>query len=439
MHRSITITHARIWPAVDAPVIERGYVVLREGRIEEVGEGLPDRIEGESIDVQGSLVLPGFTQTHVHCCQTLFRGLGEDLPLLPWLRTRIWPLEAAHTPATLRISAQLTCAEMIRGGTTAFLSMETVHGTEEVCEAVEASGMRAVIGHCLMDDTGGYPALAVDPEDSLDTCEQLLETWGEHDRVRVAVAPRFALSCSESAMREACIYARSRGLLLHTHASEQREEVDAVRAQTGRLNIHYLHDVGLTGPDVALAHCVHTEPSERDILADTGTRVLHCPSANLKLGSGTAPIPEYLEAGISVSLGADGAPCNNRLDMFTEMRTAALLQSPRLGPGALPARDVLRMALEEGPRVLGWGEELGRLEPGARASLIAVRTDGPHQLPDDDPASSLVYCAQAGDVHLTIVDGRILYHDGVFPTLDMERLRADTRQARRTLERQIGL
>lgn len=437
MGRDLLIKNARVWPAAGQPVIEKGSVWVRDGRIAKVGRFVAraDTV----VDADGQLLMPGLIQGHVHLCQTLFRGAGEDLPLLPWLRRVVWPLEAAHDEDSIRISAQLACAEMIRGGTTAFLSIETVRYTEFAFRAVHEAGLMGVIGHCLMDMTGGYRPLAVDTEDALAELDLLRERWGEHPRLRVGVAPRFALSCSANSMRKAADYAREHGLLLHTHASEQVAEVDLVLERTGQHNIAYLHSVGLTGPDVCLAHCVHTQPDERHLLQETGTKVLHCPSANLKLASGIAPIPEYLEMGIPVSIGADGAPCNNRLDAFMEMREAGLMQKIRLGAEALPAREIVRMATEGGAKALGWEREMGTLEVGKRANMILVDQRNVHTMPSADPATNLVYSNTASDVLMTIVDGQILYEDGALTTIDEERLRADVYRHWTKLARRAGL
>ena len=437
MSRTLHIVNGQVWPSPEADVLPGAGVRVQDGRIEAVGtlEGRADRV----IDARGGLVMPGLIQAHVHLCQTLFRGVAEDLPLLPWLRDYIWPLEAAHDPPSIRASALLGVAEMLRSGTTAFLSMETVHHTDTVLQTVSETGIMGTVCHCLMDETGGYPPLAVSTQDSLQFCDKLREEWKEHELLRVGVAPRFALSCSADSLRTAAVYARAHGLMLHTHASEQEEEVDLVRRRTGLPNIEYLHDVGLSGPDVGLAHCVHTRPREREILAETHTRILHCPSANLKLGSGVAPVPEYLGLGLAVGIGADGTPCNNRLDAFLEMRLAGLIQKPRLGPRALPARDVARMATTLGAEILNQAGHMGRLSPGRRANLIIIDQDNVHVLPSEDPAANLLYAHAASDVRLTMVNGRVLYEDGQFLTIDEDRLRRDARRERTALLQRAGL
>ncbi len=425
MSKETLIKNARVWPSAHREIIENGSILIRDGRIVKVGH-FRYRADIE-IDAGGAIAMPGLIQTHVHLCQTIFRGMAEDMALLPWLRGYIWPMEAAHDTASLRASALLACAEMIRGGTTAFMSMETTRHTRTVCEAVHESGLMGVVCHCLMDESGGYPPIAEKTEDALAYCDMLLDEWGDDPDIAIGVAPRFALSCTSDNMRTACDYARDRGLLLHTHASEQKEEVELVRKRTGLSNIEYLHSVGLTGPDVGLAHCVHTDERERDLLVQTDTRVLHCPSANLKLASGTAPIPEYLEMGLVVSLGADGAPCNNRLDQFMEMRQAGLIQKPRLGPDALSAAQLVAAATEGGARTLQREQEMGTLDAGKRANLILVDQDSVHVTPSTDPAANIVYGNVSSDVAMTIVNGRILYEDGAFTTIDIDALRAATR------------
>ncbi len=433
----VFIRNARVWPSVEADVQEGAGILIQGGKIVRVG--VFEARAGEVIDAGGRLVMPGLVQTHVHLCQAIMRGVAEDRNLLSWLRERIWPLEAAHDEETIRASARLACAEMIRGGTTAFMSFETVRYTGAAMEAVRESGLMGVVSHCLMDESGGYPPLAVPVEQALNYCDGLLGCFREEERVRLAIAPRFALSSTAENLRAAAEFARERGLLIHTHAAEQVEEVQMVRERTGLPNVEYLHSLGISGPDVCLTHCVHTEEHERRLLAETDTRVLHCPSANLKLGSGVAPIPEYLDAGLTVSLGADGAPCNNRLDGFMEMRLAGLIQKPRVGPERLKARDVVRMATENGARTLGWGDVMGRLEEGRLANLIIVDTSGWHVIPSSDPAANVVYACGADDVWLTMAAGKVLYRDGHLTGVDEEELRDDVRRQRRRLLEKAGL
>jgi len=394
-------------------------VLVRDGRVERVGE--VDAGADETIDARGCVVLPGFVQTHVHLCQTLFRGAADDLELIDWLKERVWPLEAAHDARSIRASARLAVAELVKGGTTCALTMETVRHTEEVFRVVAETGFRATVGKCMMDQGEGVPAgLQEEAENSIAESLALLDEWhgAAEGRVRYCFAPRFAVSCTRGLLERVARLARERGVMVHTHASESRAEIELVERQTGRRNVEYLDEVGIKGPHVALAHCVHLSEGELNLLAGAGTHVAHCPSSNLKLGSGVAPVAEMLERGISVSLGADGAPCNNRLDMFTEMRTAALLQKVTRGPSALPAARVLRMATLDGARALGLGDEIGSVEEGKRADLTVVNLKKLHLTPRPDVISTVVYAAEASDVRTVLVDGRILMRDGALTTID---------------------
>lgn len=412
---SLALTGATILTMNDAFEVIEGDVSVVNGRIAEVGRIDPARRHDRVVDVGGALVLPGFVQTHVHLCQTLFRGLADDRPLLDWLRMRVWPLEAAHDDRTLEAAARLAAAELLLGGTTSVLTMETVRGTDAVCEALVPTGLRAVVGKCLMDDAPDAPAaLREAARLGLDEAAALARRWhgAANGRLRMAFAPRFAVSCSRELLEGVAALSRSHGLLVHTHASEQPDEVALVRARTGLSNVEYLHQVGLTSPLLCLAHCVWVEDSEQTLMAAHDVKVLHCPSSNLKLGSGLAPVVEMRASGISVSLGSDGAACNNRLDMFTEMRLAAGLQAVRRGPGALTARDAVWMATREGARAVGLADDIGQVTPGFRADLTVVGLDSPHLWPAPDPFSAIVYGALPSDVRMTVVDGEVLVEGG---------------------------
>lgn len=418
--------------------IFQGDVWIENGRIGELGPRV-SREASTTIDACGRLVLPGFVQTHVHLCQTLMRGAADDLPLLDWLKRRIWPLEAAHDERSLRASAQLGLAELIRGGTTTVLTMETVHNTDVVFEEARRSGIRARVGKCFMNVGPGVPKRLLQPaRQALDECEALHGRWhGASDGLLgLALAPRFILSCTEKLLREADDMARTRNLLVHTHASENRDEVKQVRLLTGRGNIEAFHGFGLLHERLCLAHCVWATEREQRLLRETRTRVLHCPTSNLKLGSGIAPVWKMLQSGIPVSLGADGAPCNNNLDMFQEMRLAALLQKALHGPGAMPAATVLRMATRGGAEALGLDDEIGSLEAGKRGDVIVVNLETLHSAPATDPIGALVYSAKSTDVEACIVGGRILMKGGEVLTMDRQRILVESqRQFRRLVER----
>src|SRR5262249_41889123 len=400
----VVVTMNDRWDVVD------GDVSIRDGRIAEVAPNIDTRHD-RVIDARGGYILPGFIQTHIHLCQTLFRGFADDLRLMDWLRTRVWPMEAAHTPQTLRAAARLATTELLASGTTAVLTMETGDDTDGVFETVAESGLRATIGKCMMDarEAGVQVPARLQEQTcaSIDESVAIRKRWdGAHGgRLRAAFAPRFAVSCSRELLEAVADLSRDQQALVHTHASESRDEIAIVQQISGaRTNIEYLAAVRLTSPHLCAAHCVWVDDRDQELLADHDVKVMHCPGSNLKLGSGIGPVPEMRARGITVSLGADGAACNNRLDMFEEMRLAAILQAMRGEPGILPARDVLWMATRAGARTLGLDREIGSIEPGKKADLIVVERDRPHIAPGPDPYSTLVYAARGSDVRTTIVD-----------------------------------
>ena len=417
-------------------------VMVRDGRIAKVGR-MGGRADGQTvIDCKGLVLLPGLVQAHIHLCQTLFRGLADDLALEAWLAQRIWPLEAAHTEESVYWSAMLGAAELLLGGTTAILDMETVRHTGAAFEALEAIGLRATAGKCLMDAASNPESLREPTEQALQESADLCAKWhgAAAGRLRYCFAPRFAPSCTGPLLRAVSDLAERAGAVIHTHAAETPVELQMVKRDTGSDELGYLDSVGISGPRAALAHCVWVDKEGIARLARQQTNVVHCPSSNLKLGSGVAPIPEMLAAGCRVGLGADGAPCNNRLDAFTEMRLAALIQKPRLGPEALPAAQALELATLGGARALGLETEIGSVEVGKRADLIVLDLDGPHAQPAEaDLVSRIVYSARAADVRHAIVDGRIVVRDGVLKTADTAEIRRAANTQARRLRGAVGL
>lgn len=413
-------------------------VLVEDGRIARIAKGIrTGKRVRRTLDGSGKVMLPGFVHGHLHACQSLFRNHADGLELLDWLRERIWPMEAAHDPASLRASADLTFAELIRSGSTAALDMGTVRHTDAIFESARDCGFRLTGGKAMMDAGQGVPAaLRETTADSLAESLRLLKAWHgqENGRLQYAFAPRFVLSCTEELLREVAALAKELGVRIHTHASENPTECDLVRQRTGRDNVEYFHDLGLGGPHVTLAHCVWLTAREHRLLRDDGTVVCHCPSSNLKLASGVAKIPELLEEKVHVCLGADGAPCNNNLDMFVEMRLAALIHKPRQGPLSMPARQVLQMATLGGARALGLEEELGSIEVGKKADLILLQLSGAHCTPaGDDLASQIVYSAQSQDVRDVIIDGRIVMRDRRLLTLELDDVLAAAQQHARRI------
>jgi len=415
---------------------------IEDGVIREIAPGLIPAPAEKVIEACGRTVIPGFVQTHIHLCQTLFRGKGDDLELLDWLRKRIWPLEAAHDEESLYYSALLGLGELIRSGTTTIVDMETVRHTDAAFRAMMESGIRALSGKVMMDEKGEDipPALQEDTARSLQESVDLLEKWNGCDggRLRYAFCPRFVVSCTEPLLKEVRDLSARYGVMVHSHASENPGEIEIVQARTGYRNITYLDRIGLANERLILAHCIWLDDEEKRILRERGVHVSHCPSSNLKLASGIADTPGLIAGHVSVSLGADGAPCNNNLDMFQEMRHAALIQKPAHGPTAMDAKTVFRMATIGGARAVGMEKEIGSVEVGKKADLAILNLNDFHTFPsfDVDPISRIVYSATRADVETTIIGGKVVMEQGIMKTIDKELvLKESDRSIKRLLSR----
>jgi cytosine/adenosine deaminase-related metal-dependent hydrolase len=439
----------------------RGDLLGTDGRIAALGDdvpaalaGLPERRADEEFDASGALVLPGFVHGHLHLCQTLFRGLAEQHDLLAWLRESIWPLEAAHTEASVAASARLGLCELIAGGVTCVNDMGTVRHTAAIGAVLEASGIRALFGKALMDRGEGVPPGLVEaPRAALDEALDLARRFhgGAGGRLAVTLAPRFILSCGEALWREVAAAAGERGLVIHTHLAESPSEAREVEASVGTTAARYFAARGVLGPRFVGAHGVWLDGEETAELAAADAALVHCPGSNLKLGSGLAAVGAWRRAGIRCGLGSDGAACSNRLDTFQEMSLASLVSRVRpaaIGASAgatdvapLTARDVVALATCDGARALGLGDRIGSLAPGRQADLTVIAVDRPHHGPDPerDPYATLVHAARPSDVRLTMVEGRVLYRDGAWSTLDPADARANARAELRGLLRRADM
>jgi 5-methylthioadenosine/S-adenosylhomocysteine deaminase len=394
-----------------------------------------------SVDASGLVVVPGLVQAHLHLCQTLFRGLAEDKALLAWLRECIWPLEAAHDPDSMRASARLGIAELLLGGTTAILDMGSVHHTDTLFETALETGIRYTGGKALMDTGDGVPAgLLEQTAVALRDNDRLADDWHERadGRLRYAYSPRFVLTATFDLLRSVGARARANHILVHTHASEQREETDLVRQRFGVSNIQLLANLGLAETNACFAHCVWPEPEEFDVLASGGASVVHCPSCNMKLGSGAAPIAAYLEQGVNVALGADGAASNNRLDGWEELRLAGLLGKMRDGPRSLPAPDLFELATIGGARALGLDVDVGSIEIGKQADLAVLDLRRAHAAGPEDVYTRLVFSARAADVQLVTVGGKIVVEDGRLITFSEAEAASEAAQQRALLVKRLS-
>lgn len=390
------------------------------------------------IDASNYLLLPGFIHAHLHLCQTLFRNRAEDLTLLDWLRKKIWPFEAAHDEHSMRLSARLGISELLAGGGTTILDMGSVHHYHVVFEEAEALGLRLVGGKCMMDAGENIPAgLRESTKDSLQQSLALKKHWhgAAEGRLRYAFAPRFSLSCSEELLRAVAHYARAEACMIHTHAAETMPEEELLLKTKQQRSVDFFKHLGIAGGHCCFAHGVQLNPQERQTLAHDGTAIAHCPGSNAKLASGIAPVLELRRAGVKVGLGADGAPCNNNLDMFHEMRLAGYLQKLRHGANALPARQIVEMATIIGAACLSWENEIGSLEVGKKADLVLLKRAQLHAAPfnEEELYGQIVYAMQARDVYLTMVNGRVCYRAGEVLNVDHEQTAAHANEAMRQL------
>jgi len=420
-------------------------VLLEGGRIHHLGKLRASAALARGatlIDARDCLLMPGLVMAHVHLCQVLLRGMADDLPLLDWLTKRIWPLEAAHDERSMRASAELGLAEMLGAGVTSILDLGSVHHHDVVFDACVRAGMRTFGGKSLMDRGLGVPSkLKETTQKSLRDAERLEATWSNHasGRIRYAWIPRFILSCSEAQIRGALERALASGALFHTHAAENPGEKHAVRAAIGSDDVDALRRWGMRGAHCSIAHGVQLTARQIKQLAKDGVGVVHCPSANLKLGSGIARAHQLRQAGVVVALGADGAPCNNNLDPWRELRLAAQLSSALVGPGMLSAKHALRMLTIDGARLLGVHDQQGSIEVGKRADLICVRRYGLHAAPALDPIGTLVYATRATDVQHVLIDGEFAVRDFELQTLDAASVVANARKQALPLLRRAGL
>jgi 5-methylthioadenosine/S-adenosylhomocysteine deaminase len=392
-------------------VLEHHAVAVRDGAIEEVlptSKAAGRFSDYERVELPDHVLIPGLVNAHTHAAMSLMRGLADDLPLMRWLQEHIWPAETRHvSPRFVRDGTALACAEMLRGGITCFNDMYFF--PEAALEAALEAGMRVALGLIVIDFPTAY---ASDPADYLRKGLALRDRNGEHPLVSFCLAPHAPYTVSDPTFRQVATLAAELDLPVHLHVHETETEIERSLAEHGVRPIERLRRLGLLEPGLIAVHSVHVDPQEIELLARHGCSVAHCPSSNLKLASGFAPVDSMLKKNINVALGTDGAASNNRLDLFTEMRTAALLaKAVARDAQAMPAHAALRAATLGGARALGLSARIGSIEPGKRADLVAVSLRAPELAPCYDPVSHLVYAAGREHVTHVWVDGHLLVRD----------------------------
>ena len=432
-----------------AAVHDPGWVYVRGNRVAEVGAGGPPRHRWRSgatvIDAGGCAVMPGMTNAHTHLFQTLFRGLADDKTLLDWLRDCIWPA-AVHLDADIAYAAALAgLVENLRGGATAVIDHQYIHTDEgindAVCRAADELGVRFLLAHGWAD-RNYHPALEQTAGQAVARADAARRRWDGHDddRIRVELAPLIPWGCSDEAMRTTVAAARSWGRGTHIHCAETAIEVDMSLEERGMRHVVWLDSLGVLGPDVQLAHSVWVDDGELDLIAASGSVVVHCPVSNMYLASGVAPVTEMRARGITVALASDGPGSNNRQDMFEVIKATALLQKVHhLDALALQPTDILRMACGGGSAAFGMPDEFGALAEGRRADLLVVDLRSPLVAPVHRVASALVYNATPRDLRDVVVDGRIVVRDGQLVAADEQQIMARAGDAARRLFNRAGI
>lgn len=402
-------------------------VAIADGRILAVlpsVEARRDIAAERVIELPGHLLIPGLVNAHTHAAMVLMRGLADDLPLMTWLHEHIWPAEQRWVdPSFVADGTRLAVLEMLRGGITCYNDMYFY--PEVTAQVTAEAGMRAVVGMIVVDFPTGY---ATDADDYIAKGLALHAHYRDHPLIRMAFAPHATYTVSAPALQRVRTLADELEVPIHIHLHETRDEVLQSLRDHGERPLARLDALGLVGPALAAVHMTQLEDAEIARLAETGAHVVHCPESNLKLASGFCPVAKLMDAGLNVALGTDGAASNNDLNMLGEMRTAALLGKGVAGSAsALPASMALRMATINGARALGLGDEIGSIEVGKSADLVALDLSDSHTQPLYHPVSQLVYAASQGQVRQVWVRGRHLIRDGRPTRLDADRIIASAR------------
>lgn len=397
----------------------------------------------EVYDARNLTLIPGFIQTHVHLSQTLFRGLADELPLLDWLRLKIFPFENAHDENSLQTTARLSINELLMSGTTTLLDMGTLRFGEIVLQEMINSGIRGFSGKCLIDLNDLYPDFKSSTNNEVKQITSLAKQFhnSADERIKYSFSPRFVLSCTEKLLKESKeIMKDFPGSIYHTHSSESIDEINEVRKRFQKENVEYFNSIDVLDDRTVLAHCIYTSDNERKMLKDRNTKIAHCPSSNLKLGSGVAPIPQYLKEGISVSFGADGAACNNNFSIFNEMRLASLIQKPIHGAEVMNAKTIFKMATIDGAKALHLENEVGSIEVGKKADLVLIDLNSysnSYSDSDDSVYSDIVFSSSTENVKSVMVDGKWLVKDRKSSIYDQQKLIADGKEELKMLLKRI--
>ncbi|GIP58238.1 amidohydrolase [Paenibacillus sp. FSL W8-0186] len=425
MSRKLLITNGTFAVLEEQEPVVNGYMLVEDDLITYIGSERPEGSENaEVMDGKGLLFLPGLINTHGHAAMSLLRGYGDDMVLQKWLQEKMWPMEAKFTGNDVYWGTALSVLEMIKGGTTTFLDM--YDHMDKVAQVTEESGIRGV----LMRGAIGLCPPDVQKQ-KLDEAVAFARNWhGKADgRITAMISPHAPYTCPPDYIEQFVQAAHDLDLPMHTHMSETQAEVEQNVADYGARPVEHLLKLGMFSRPTLLAHGVHLTDEEIEVLAAHKVAISHNPGSNLKLASGVARVPELLKAGVTVSLGTDGAASNNNLDMFEEIRLAALIHKGVSGdPTAVPALEALRMGTEYGAQSV-FLNNTGKLAAGMKADFIALNTEQAHFVPRTDYVSHVVYSAGPKDVEHVWVDGKQIVKHGACLTLDEERIRHEAQAA----------
>lgn len=437
----------------DFTVHDPGWVHVVDGRIAALGPGTAPESVGVGVDLRidasGSLVMPGMINAHTHLFQTFFRGLADDKPLLDWLQQCIWPGAVHMDGESARLAALLGLVENLRTGATSVIDHQYIHVSDQiddaVCEAADELGIRLRLARGWADQNYD-PQLAETADQILERTSRLRERWQSHKRIRVEFAPLIPWGCSDSTMLSTLNEARAWGVGTHIHCAETAIEVEMSVEDRGVRHVEWLDQLGALGPDLQLAHAIWLDDHELDLIAKSGTVVVHCPVSNMYLASGVARLIDMRNRGIPVALASDGPGSNNRQDMFEVLKTTVLLQKVhRLDAMALQPEDVVQMACRGGARAfgspseIGTTEELGQLQVGANADIIVVDLNTVSAAPVHRPVSSLVFCCSPADVTHVMVSGDLLVCDRELTMIDEPALLDEARSVAARLFKRAGI
>ncbi|HEV8131319.1 MAG TPA: amidohydrolase [Acidobacteriota bacterium] len=415
-----------------------GFVAIRGSRIAAVGpmSEAARFAAKETIDAAGKIVMPGLINTHTHAPMTLFRGLGGDSDLMEWLQKYIFPAEARNVnPDLVKWGTQLACYEMIQSGTTTFIDM--YYFEDDLAAAVKAAGMRGVLGETIIDMAAPDNKTS---RQALSYTRKFIEHWRQDLMITPAVAPHAAYTCSKETLQQSQKLANEFHVPLITHLSETETEVKNIRAKYGSTPAAYLDSFGFLQDSLIAAHCVWITDQEIPLLKKNGVGVAHNPESNMKLASGVAPLKKFLDAGIAVGLGTDGAASNNNLDMFEEIDSMAKLHKLwNRDPAFLSAKEAVRIATRGGAEVLDRQQDLGSLEPGKLADMILVRATDAPAIPMYDVYAQLAYALKGWNVDSSVINGKIVMRNRVVRTINFDVLRENVERLRRQVVKSLAL